>query len=337
MNKLSHLKIKKILSLLIVVTVIASNILVIQRPQIVAAAATLSASASDVVAQIDALPSTYSGIPLMKGAVADVNTSTNIGAVAVDETVEFQGQHPLKVTASVAGGASEFGKKFSEARNLSNLTNIELLMNFYETNPSTKLYGIRVDLVTNDNNFFYNYIGTTYWSKQAGVCRIRVNFGDFKKYGAPSISNITGVNIRFEGKSGMKPSLGLYSYDFNAASKPKVMLTFDDGWQDNYDHAFPILQAYGMQATTYAVSNFAQGSDPNYMKSATLDSLYNAGWDVGNHSSAHQNYGTNIFDPVAMAQNYWICREYLLSRGYTRSGDDVWGGFFVKRHQIPNR
>lgn len=38
-------------------------------------------------------------------------------------------------------------------------------------------------------------------------------------------------------------------------AKP-VILTFDDGYRDNYENAFPALKAHGMRATIFVVVDF---------------------------------------------------------------------------------
>jgi peptidoglycan/xylan/chitin deacetylase (PgdA/CDA1 family) len=275
-----------------------------------------------VISKINELPSTYEGIPLLKPELSEISSTDNAASVTIDDTENYQGVHPIKVTSSLIGGGmggTYITKNFSQSQNLSSLTNIELVLNFYEPIPSDKLDDIRIDLRTDSDNYYYKYVNTTYWQKSPGVARIRYSISEFSLYGNPYLSNINTMRISFSGTDGNYASLGIYSISYNARSIPKVVLTFDDGWQDNYDHAFPILEEYGIKATTYAVSDFVQGSNPDYMRGATLDQLYAAGWDIGNHSSNHAKYGYDVTDPAIMASYFNDCRNYLLGRGYTRS------------------
>lgn len=279
-------------------------------------------TANEVSALIENLPDTYSGIPLINNNVEDFTNLTNVASVVKDTSVSFEGINPIKIT-SASGGATtstKFSKTFSQSMNLTELTNIEVLLWFYEDDPKLKLNDLRIDFVTNSNNYFYKYVDTSYWNGCKGACRIRYDIADFLKVGNPDITNITAFNFRMTGVTNMIESLGIFSVSYNARSRPKVILTFDDGWQDNYDNAYPILEAQGFKGVSYAVSNFVQGNDPNYMRKSTLDILYNAGWDISNHSKNHENYLiTPGVDAKTMGASFKTCLDYLLSCGYEKS------------------
>jgi len=41
----------------------------------------------------------------------------------------------------------------------------------------------------------------------------------------------------------------------NRPVKPKLAITFDDGWRDNHDHAWPLLKKHNLPATIFLVSD----------------------------------------------------------------------------------
>lgn len=70
-------------------------------------------------------------------------------------------------------------------------------------------------------------------------------------------------------------------------SKP-VAITFDDGYLDTYENAFPILQELGFTATVYIITG-TLGTDKSYgyMQEDALKALIDAGWEIGSHGVTH--------------------------------------------------
>ncbi|KLU58716.1 poly-beta-1,6-N-acetyl-D-glucosamine N-deacetylase precursor [Peptococcaceae bacterium CEB3] len=67
-------------------------------------------------------------------------------------------------------------------------------------------------------------------------------------------------------------------------SKP-FMITFDDGYTDNYTNAMPILRKYGFTALVFMVSSYVDGT--GYLSSRQLQGLVAAGWSIGGHTVHH--------------------------------------------------
>ncbi len=71
-----------------------------------------------------------------------------------------------------------------------------------------------------------------------------------------------------------------------------IILTFDDGYLDNYENAFPALQERGMTGTFFIITDFADmaATDPDYARYATWDKLQEmdaGGMEIGSHSRNH--------------------------------------------------
>ncbi len=71
-------------------------------------------------------------------------------------------------------------------------------------------------------------------------------------------------------------------------AKP-VILTFDDGYRDNYENAFPALKAHGMRATIFVVVDFINAQRPEYMTWDMLREMHNAGLSIESHGIDHSS------------------------------------------------
>lgn len=69
-----------------------------------------------------------------------------------------------------------------------------------------------------------------------------------------------------------------------------IALTFDDGYEDAYSAALPVLQRYGMLATFYIVNSFV--GQPGYMSWEQIAAMRDAGMEIGAHSISHLNLTT---------------------------------------------
>ena len=83
-----------------------------------------------------------------------------------------------------------------------------------------------------------------------------------------------------------------------ARGRPAVILTFDDGYEDQYRYAFPLLRHYGARATFYIVTGTV--GTPRHMTWAQLRSMRSAGMDIGAHGVEHDDL--SLMSPAEQAR-----------------------------------
>lgn len=66
-----------------------------------------------------------------------------------------------------------------------------------------------------------------------------------------------------------------------------IVITFDDGDENVYTNAFPVMRELGFPGVLYIISN-AVGSK-SHLTSAEILEMVAAGWEVGSHSTTHLN------------------------------------------------
>jgi peptidoglycan/xylan/chitin deacetylase (PgdA/CDA1 family) len=64
-----------------------------------------------------------------------------------------------------------------------------------------------------------------------------------------------------------------------------VVITFDDGTEDVYQNAFPIMRELGIPGTMFIISNWIGAV--HYLTADQILEMISAGWEVGSHSMNH--------------------------------------------------
>ncbi len=68
-----------------------------------------------------------------------------------------------------------------------------------------------------------------------------------------------------------------------------VVLTFDDGWKNQYTYAYPILKKYNYIGTFFIITSYPTGKYPAYMSWDEIISLDKSGMEIGSHTVHHLN------------------------------------------------
>jgi peptidoglycan/xylan/chitin deacetylase (PgdA/CDA1 family) len=80
----------------------------------------------------------------------------------------------------------------------------------------------------------------------------------------------------------------LYHLTLGWSLPPKpVILTFDDGYRDAYENAFPILQKYGFVGTFFVITDRVTFGETSYATWEQIIAMHNAGMDIQSHTRTH--------------------------------------------------
>jgi peptidoglycan/xylan/chitin deacetylase (PgdA/CDA1 family) len=80
--------------------------------------------------------------------------------------------------------------------------------------------------------------------------------------------------------------LGFLANGAPLPAKP-VILTFDDGYTDNYTYAYPLLRKYDMVGHFFIISDFVNQARPGYMTWPQIAEMASGGQRIGSHSRDH--------------------------------------------------
>lgn len=89
------------------------------------------------------------------------------------------------------------------------------------------------------------------------------------------------------------------AYGFFINNKPvpekSLVITFDDGYVDNYTEAFPILKEFGFTATIFIITDLVD-KDPSYMTAMQLKELQANNIHIESHTVYHEHLGELTYE-----------------------------------------
>jgi peptidoglycan/xylan/chitin deacetylase (PgdA/CDA1 family) len=111
------------------------------------------------------------------------------------------------------------------------------------------------------------------------------------------------ARLGFRGVSMGQASRRWLGGDATKARERLVVLTFDDGFADNFEEALPVLQEYGFTATCYVATDYVGahnawdadvlGVHMPMMTRQQLLAWHDAGMEVGAHTRSHRDLSAN--------------------------------------------
>jgi len=219
------------------------------------------------------------------------------------------------------------------------------------TNPNTGFIdwypSPALDLSEGNNVSFYfkpsiNTVALTFWvylydaasaTKSKGLYvnqgayttdwqRITIGKNDFTG-GALKWNNITHIRL------GVGPASGAIDVKFDlmrvgAKQLPRCVLFFDDNFTGFINIAYPYLSARGIKGNLAFVRQFLNTASggvggANCMTRENFQTLYDAGWDIVNHSENHLEWAElNEAERITEVNNN---RNYMVRQGWTRTID----------------
>lgn len=96
--------------------------------------------------------------------------------------------------------------------------------------------------------------------------------------------------LRQEGYETISLEQLAYALTEKADLPPKpIIITFDDGYRDHYENAFPLLRKYGDTATFFIFTQPVDENNVDYLSWDMVKEMHQAGMEFGSHSYRHSD------------------------------------------------
>lgn len=127
--------------------------------------------------------------------------------------------------------------------------------------------------------------------------------------------NYWAINYQ-KGKAGTAKRMIVRGITFNAASRPKIVMSYDAGYVGVWDYAVALHDTYNLPGTVNVTRAYID--QPGYMTTANLQALHAKGWAMSiRNGNQHDSYP----DVDSLISEMSTARQWNIDRGLTRGAD----------------
>lgn len=238
-------------------------------------------------------------------------TGTAGGTLAAETTIKKVGTGSLKITTASGGN-------YSATKTISFDGSAAGTIGIWVYIPNQTLVTSVVVYLSHDSGFT-NYYLKTFSNLHRGWNFLSTSRVDWSFVGSPAWTTpFTTLRVRVNAAASSIATAYFDAMYHNLYTRPKVLLTFDDGLSSAYTEGYTYMQTKGLKSTFYLVRDFIDTS--GYMTTAQCRTLYSSGHDIGDHTVDHTVLST--LSTQAEVEAKWTPNQaWIASNGWTRAMD----------------
>lgn len=149
---------------------------------------------------------------------------------------------------------------------------------------------------------------------------VQVRREQWTNTGSESWSN-TMIRLRFRTDSVASETVSTTfdSLYYGIYSRPKVLITFDDGWDSAHTEGYTYMATKNLKGTHFVISSVVDTA--GRVTTENLTTAYNNGWSISNHTATHQNLSTLTEEEATTELT--DCYDWLVSNGFSTTAKHV--------------
>lgn len=212
--------------------------------------------------------------------------------LSVDNEILFNGKPTIKLT-STSNATIVSRLTLPAPLDLTTKNYIDLDV-YIRSQEDLAKYAVQVMLGTDvSNSFIYSFSAPI--KSQSYInnewLKLRIALDENTITGSPSMANISYVSINMRAGTDKTTSINIGAIHCSTVEKGVVQMHFDDGYKNQYEIAYPIMNKYGLKGLMNIITG-RMGVNPESPTWQQLKELQDNGWVICSHTHTHPELAT---------------------------------------------